>query len=112
MFYGISTWEILFLLFAGHAVVDYGLSTSYVAFAKSHKRKEGEGVWPWVLLAHSLMHGGSVFLVTGNVVLGVGELLLHAATDYLKSDGKLSYGADQAIHYITKVIWVVVLLFI
>ena len=110
MLYGLSPLETLFVLCVLHAVVDYGLSTEYVAFAKSHKRSEGKGVWPFVLLAHSLMHGGAVFFATGNIFFGCGETVLHAITDYLKSDGKISYGIDQAIHYATKVLWVILLI--
>lgn len=98
---------MVFALFVLHALVDYGLSTEYIAFGKSHKGEVGKGVWPWVLLAHSLMHGGAVFFITGHLVLGLGEVVLHAVTDYLKSDGKINYHADQAIHYITKVLWVI-----
>lgn len=108
MVYALSIPETIFLLFALHALVDYGLSTEYVAFAKSHKRPEGKGVWPWVLGAHCLMHGGAVFFVTGNLYLGISEFVAHAATDYLKSSGRISYGTDQAIHYLTKVLWVAI----
>lgn len=101
---------LFFALCVGHALVDYGLSTEYIALNKSHRREQARGEWPWVLLAHSLMHGGAVFFITGHAILGVGELLAHALTDYLKSDGRISYGADQTIHYLTKSVWVILAL--
>ncbi|XKT75365.1 MAG: DUF3307 domain-containing protein [Patescibacteria group bacterium UBA2103] len=106
------SFELFFALCIGHAVVDYGLSTEYVALGKSHKNPVGKGVWPWVLLAHSLMHAGVVYTITGYWILAVGELLLHAITDYLKSDGKINYHVDQSIHYLTKGLWVYMTLYV
>jgi len=101
---------LFFSLCVGHALADFALQNQYVATFKSHKHPEALTHWPWVLLAHSLIHGGAVFLITGHLILGLGEVVAHAATDYLKSDGKINYHVDQTIHYLTKVVWAILAL--
>ena len=54
--------DLLFLLMVGHAVADYGLQTKYIAENKSPYGGDG---WVFTLLAHSLIHAGMVFFITG-----------------------------------------------
>jgi hypothetical protein len=52
-----------------------------------------------------------VAILTGWPILGLAELLVHAITDYAKSAKRISFNVDQAIHYGSKVVWVVLLWF-
>jgi hypothetical protein len=109
--------EIWFLLMFGHFVMDYGLQNAFIATEKSHRygknpdKPDEKPIAPWyqVLLAHSWLHAGAVFLVTSSLTLAMFELIAHWCIDYRKCSGKLTYNQDQALHYGCKVAWAVLL---
>lgn len=96
---------VLLLLFAGHAVCDYPLQGDFLAKGKNHRNPLPGVPWYQCLFAHALIHAGTVYLFTGNSILGLAELVIHAGTDWLKCDGKINFNVDQGIHYGCKVIW-------
>ena len=59
--------------------------------------------WYYWLTAHALVHGGAVYLVTGSLVLGIVETLLHWFIDFSKCEGWLNFHQDQALHVGCKV---------
>ena len=95
----------LILLLAGHALCDYPLQGDFLAKGKNHT-KPIPGVPFWqCLIAHSMIHAGMVYLVTGNVYYAGAELVIHAFVDYTKCSGKIDFNTDQAIHVLCKVLW-------
>ncbi|WP_186310582.1 DUF3307 domain-containing protein [Paraburkholderia sp. BCC1886] len=98
-------WAMLFWLVWGHFVADYPWQGDFVAIAKNHNTPVGKMFWKWVLPGHAWIHAGFVAFFTGHVGLGVVEGILHALTDRLKCNEKLSINADQTIHIVCKVIW-------
>lgn len=101
---------LIFQLWFGHALADFGLQNDYMAKAKDPNNPLGKGIWGWPLLAHGLIHGGLVTFMTGFLVLGVAELLTHVAIDYAKVRGKFgphphAYHIDQSLHYGLKIVW-------
>jgi hypothetical protein len=114
---GEATMEIFFLLMFGHFVMDYGLQTSFVAVEKSHlygkdpEKPEIKPIAPWyqVLLAHSWLHAGAVYLVTHSLTLAIFELIAHWCIDYTKCSKRLTYNQDQFLHYGCKLIWTILL---
>jgi hypothetical protein len=108
---------VLFALLVGHALGDFALQSDFLARAKNRRSNldgffpngSPRGVWISALLAHSLIHAGAVWLCTGSVVLGLVELALHANIDFVKGEGRVSFGVDQALHLLCKVIYVVLL---
>lgn len=97
--------ELLFLLLVGHALADYPLQGQFLAQGKNRHTDLGRDIWPHALAAHAMIHGGLVTLLTGSAVLGLAETAIHAATDWLKCEGKISFNVDQAIHIACKVVW-------
>lgn len=106
--------RLLFLLFAAHALCDFALQndspTGYISVFKNPSYPPARGIWPWVMGAHALIHGGAVALLTHSTVLGLLEFSFHWMIDLLKCEGKLGQGAkgyatDQALHYFCKVAW-------
>lgn len=95
----------IFFLVAGHALCDYPLQGDFLARGKNHRNPLPGVPWYQCLFAHALMHGAIVYLITGNLWMGVAEFAIHAGTDYAKCDGKLSFNQDQAIHYGCKILW-------
>lgn len=95
----------LILLFAAHALCDYPLQGQFLSDAKNQTSPIPGIPWQQALLAHSLIQAGAVLLITESVSLAIAELAIHAATDYAKCAGKLTFNQDQAIHYGSKVVW-------
>jgi len=98
-------------LFAGHALADYPLQGDWLSKAKNHKLDlvPGERIWPLALTGHAAIHAAVVWMITGSMLLAVIEFAAHAATDWAKCDGRISYNTDQAIHITCKAFYVVLL---
>lgn len=101
--------RLLLLLFAAHALCDYPLQGDFLARGKNHKAPLPGVPWYQCLAAHALIHSGAVLLITGSLWLALAELMIHAATDYVKCDGRITFNQDQAIHYGCKVLWVAII---
>ena len=52
--------------------------------------------------AHALIHGGAVYLITGQLVYGLIETVSHWLIDFAKCEGKISMHVDQALHILLK----------
>lgn len=63
------------------------------------------GVWVHALTAHSLIHAGAVWWITGSAVLASIELVLHWLIDYAKCEAWTRFNTDQTLHYVCKVIY-------
>lgn len=94
-----------FWLLVGHYVCDYPLQGDFLARGKNH-RNPIAGVPAWqCLIAHAVIQGGAVALITGNVTLGIGEAIAHGVIDYAKSDGFITFNEDQLLHVLCKFVW-------
>ena len=100
---------LLFWLLVAHAVCDYPLQGDFLARGKNRWNPIPGISWLQCLLAHALIHGGSVALATGSISLGIAETVVHAATDYGKCAGRYGFNEDQAMHVLWKVMWVLFL---
>ncbi|MNU19478.1 hypothetical protein D3C71_77060 [compost metagenome] len=96
---------MLFWLLVGHAICDYPLQGDFLSQAKNRFTPVGKPIWRHALMAHGLIHGGAVALVTGFVFLGLLEVIVHIVTDHCKNKGLLTFAQDQWIHYGCKVAW-------
>lgn len=105
---------VLFALLIGHAVADFALQGKFLSTAKNRHNPLSDyfgasdppkGLWLQALAAHSLIHAGAVWLITGSVVLGFLECILHALIDFAKCEGWTSFRTDQALHFACKVAW-------
>jgi len=99
----------LIFLFAGHALCDYSWQNDFIAIHKSHKALASPFPWWQILFAHSIIHAGMVLFITGSTTCAVLELLIHFVTDWSKCDGRISFSADQSIHYLCKLAWAIVM---
>lgn len=98
--------EMLALLIFAHFLADYPLQGDFLARGKNHTDPIPGIHWGHPLAAHSAIHGGFVGIITGSWLLAIAEIAVHAATDYAKCAGRISYHTDQAIHVGCKVVWV------
>jgi hypothetical protein len=98
----------LLALLAVHALADYPLQGDWLAKAKNHRLSlvPGETIWPMALASHSLIHALGVYMVTSSLLIASVELVAHAAIDYAKCDGRLTYNQDQLAHVFCKLVYV------
>jgi hypothetical protein len=100
--------ELLFQLLVAHAMLDFILQPGVMASAKSRYSKfhtlgnDEFPAWYYWLGAHSLSHGGGVYLVTGNLWLGLLEMFLHGLIDHLKCERLTNLPQDQLLHLLCK----------
>lgn len=94
---------IFFALAVVHALADFPLQGSYLANQKSRQSATSRDEWIVALSAHSLIHAGGVWLVTGSMALGAIELALHALIDLGKGERKYGLITDQLLHLACKV---------
>lgn len=99
---------MLFMLLVGHALMDYALQSEAMALEKDrHSKTPLQKSVPWYywLSAHSLCHGGAVYLITQSVSLGILETVIHWFIDYAKCDRWFGIHMDQILHVACKVAW-------
>lgn len=96
---------LLFWLIVGHALGDFPLQGDYLAQAKNRNLPLGKNVWPWCLGAHCVIQAGFVAFITGSILLGLAEGMVHVVIDWLKCENKITYSDDQIIHLACKVCW-------
>jgi Protein of unknown function (DUF3307) len=110
---GFADWAALVgALFIGHAFADYAFQTDFMARAKNrHWARTFTGstdlppatLWLFVLSAHSAIHAGVVWILTGCGWLGLAEFFLHWLIDWARMEGKISFRVDQLAHLGCKV---------
>jgi len=97
--------RLIFLLFAAHAVCDYPLQGDFLAKGKNRHTPIPGIPWYQCLTAHALIQAGAVYLITGSLILGALELILHWIADFAKCEGWTNLNQDQAFHYLCKLVW-------
>lgn len=97
--------ETLWQLILGHSVADFALQSKHAARMKNRNTDEGRNIWFQALMAHSLVNGAAVYIITGSMGLGIAETLLHFWIDYGKCDNWYGMTVDQALHIGCKLSW-------
>ena len=105
---------LFFALLIGHALADYPLQGDFLARHKERNyhdpdRQLPEGLWVHCLVAHSLVHAGFVWCITGRVFFGFAELVVHILLDLVKGEKRTSFHTDQLLHVASKVLYIVAL---
>ncbi len=107
--------ELLFLLIAGHALADFSLQHPAMGKGKNWQQtidpnhvppgQKAQTVWPYWLTAHSLIHGGVVYIITGYWVFGLFEAWFHWMIDYGKCSNWYGIHTDQFLHILCKILY-------
>lgn len=100
--------ELFAAMLIGHALADYPLQGDFLSRAKNRCAPVHGVPWYQALGAHSAIHAGAVWAVTGIVWLGLAEFVVHWITDDSKCAGRLSYNADQGVHVASKAVWALI----
>ena len=107
--------SLFFQFLVGHAMGDYVFQRDIMATSKSRHaaiyKTASAGFPPWYfwLISHALVHGGAVFLISGSLLLGVIETVLHTIIDYSKCEHWISLNVDQFLHILCKLCYVYVI---
>lgn len=110
---------LCFAMFIGHALADYPLQGSFLASCKNRNSDNSiffgespvpKGLWIHALTAHSLIHAGAVWVITGSAMLSVIEFVLHWAIDFIRCDGRVSFTTDQLLHFSCKIVYAALLM--
>lgn len=96
---------MLFLMIMAHGLADFPLQGQYLSDAKNPNHALGKQGWPLMLFLHACIHGGFVFLITGSLILGGYEVIIHCVIDYLKCRNRITFMQDQCLHLFCKVAW-------
>lgn len=96
---------ILFYLLVSHVLCDYPLQGDFLARGKNHKNPIPGIPFYQCLLAHALIQGGGVAVVTGSLKLGILEFIIHTFIDFGKCQGLYNFNIDQLFHIICKLAW-------
>jgi hypothetical protein len=101
--------EMLYWMIGGHVLMDYPLQPDILS--KGKNRHIGYPGVPWsiCLTAHAWLHGAAVAFATGSIGLGLVETVLHWIIDWCKCEGGLDIWADQALHLLCKVVYIIIL---
>jgi hypothetical protein len=107
---------LFFALLVGHMLADYPLQGDFLAVHKNrHVSQPGSKEYPdhlWIhcLLSHSMIHAGFVWIISGQLILGIAEMVLHFVLDFIKCERWTSYTTDQVLHFACKAAYVAVLM--
>jgi len=109
----LAALQALFALSIGHAVADYPLQGEYLAIGKNRRflirlqdPSRPPQIWVACMGAHCLIHAGTVWIITGSVIVGLAEFMMHWGIDMAKCEGKTSFNQDQILHILCKVAYV------
>ena len=105
---GPLAWFFAFAI--SHALADFPLQGDYLARTKQRSKAGTVSEWLISLTAHSLIHAGGVWIVSGSAVIAVAEFVLHWLIDLGKGEGLYGYVTDQALHIGCKVAFVIVMM--
>lgn len=105
-----AAMQVLFLLFAAHALMDFPLQGEFLSHCKNrhwlmraadpHRPVE---IWPVCMASHCILHALAVWFITGCIILACVEFFLHCFIDVLKCEGKTGFNLDQALHILCKI---------
>lgn len=112
------TWldalQVIFLLCAGHALMDYPLQGEFLSSCKNRNllRERNDPtrpvhIWPICMTAHSMLHAVAVWAITGCFILCLIEFVLHWIIDAAKCENWTTFTQDQLLHVICKIAYVI-----
>ena len=104
---------ILFVLLVAHAFADFAFQPTDMATGKNRHRRPANlppgqkytPCWQYWLTAHALVHGGTLFLLTGSFICGVMETVAHWIIDFMKCENWTNPHTDQLLHFLCKVFY-------
>ena len=108
---------LFFALLCGHMLGDFPLQGNFLAIGKDRHQdlekftgiKWPRSIWLYCLTAHSMIHSGIVWLITGSTTFALAECLLHWVIDLIKGERITNFYGDQSLHVLCKIVYVALL---
>jgi hypothetical protein len=94
-----------------HALADFPLQGDFLASQKARGQAANREVWIVALCAHSVIHAGGVWLVSGSLAFGAAEFVLHTLIDLGEGERKFGLVTDQLLHLGCKAAYVILLVY-
>ncbi len=94
-----------------HALADFPLQGDYIAKQKARRHADSKSTWIVALAAHSIIHAGGVWLISGSLAFGFVELVLHSLIDTGKGEEKFGLVTDQLLHVNCKLAYTLLIVF-
>lgn len=111
--------ELIIKMIGSHILADFVFQSDTMAKMKNRhyidpelKKRFGKKYkpsWYFWLSAHALTHGIVLFLLTGIWELFIIESIAHFIIDFMKCEKWTTMKLDQALHYITKSIYIILI---
>ena len=108
--------SLFYKLLIGHVIADFALQGDTMGVWKSRLfyyanlyKVPNIPHWAYWLTAHAIIQGGFVYLITGNIFLGLVETALHWIIDWLKCEKITNIHIDQALHVFCKIMYSILL---
>lgn len=86
-------------------MADFPDQGNFLAQAKDHTNPLPNTPFYHALIAHSAIHGGVVWFLTGSLALGIAEFFLHGIVDFLKCQKVFTFSEDQYLHIGLKLLY-------
>lgn len=108
--YFLKVLELFFKLLIGHALADFALQNEFMALSKNRNTppnyldKVHLPMWPYTLTCHALINAGVVWVIIGNPIFAIIELVSHWLIDFVKCEGIFTIHEDQCFHVFIKFI--------
>ena len=94
-----------------HALADFPLQGDYIAKQKNRREADNNSVWIVALTAHCIIQAGGVWLVSGSLLLGCVEFVMHMLIDMGKGENSFGLVTDQLLHLACKLAYVMFIAF-
>lgn len=101
--------SLFFAFLVVHVLADFPLQGDYLARQKVRRDATSRTDWLIALSAHSVIQAGGVWLLSGSLLLGMAEFVLHWLIDLAKGEGKFGIVVDQCLHLSCKLVYVLIL---
>lgn len=105
-----SAVELVVLFLFAHAICDYPLQGDFLSKAKNRLAPIPGVPWWQAMAAHSAIHAGAVFLLSGVWWMAAVEFVAHFLIDDAKCANRIGFNADQALHVGLKLSFVAALM--
>lgn len=99
---------VLYWLLIGHVLTDFVFQTDMMAKEKNWKSDtpmQAAVPWYYWMTSHCMIQAGMVTMITGSLLLGLAEFVLHFTADCLKVAGIGNVHTDQFFHVACKILW-------
>jgi len=87
-----------------HALTDYAIQPEQMVASKNPRRNSQWGYW---MVAHAMIEGGAVWLITQSMGCAVAEVTAHFFIDWAKCEKLCDEHVDQILHLGCKAMYVI-----